>query len=219
MIIVPGVADVTPSVPISNQTGGRTYWIQCNKGTQVRVFDTYDWEVKSTFDPNNKGSRVSPSIVKLVGGSDIGGATLKEPLGGWDDPALGPIFATRNELPTPTSSPHATSSPDSTLNNTGNTAKPNRGAIIGGVIGACVVVLMGGVLIFFWKKKFSQAEPSEERGGEILRVELQGKIVAAELQEDYRLPELGESGKGVAADVPAEEANTIPIDHVSSPPR
>ena len=78
-IIVPGETNVT----VANQTTPEgdidTFWLECNTGTKVHVFDTFDWEFKSEFDPSNKGSKDPPSIVKLVGGNSTGGATVSHP--------------------------------------------------------------------------------------------------------------------------------------------
>ena len=155
------------------------YWLQCNKGTKVRVFDTYDWEFKSEFDPDNKGSKVPSAIVKLVGGNEAGGATLKKPKAGWDNPALDPIFSIRNELPLPDLSP--TPGLNTTLATaTGEPQPANKGAIIGGAVGGiCVVAVAVGVSIFFWKvhRKPSQEGPSGS--------ELQGADSRAELYGNY----------------------------------
>ena len=40
-----------------------------------------------------------PTIVDLVGGSHIGGASIKKPKAGWDNKAKGDIFSVRNPLP------------------------------------------------------------------------------------------------------------------------
>ena len=172
-----------------------THWFECNKGTKIRIFDTYDWDFKTEFDPDNKGSKVPPLIVDLVGGSDTGGATLTQPEAGWDTPALGPIFSTRNELPPPdlSSSPSAPneptdlpSSPPIETTNTAKskTAKSNKGTIIGGVIGGCFCVLVVSVLILFWKRH-RQAQPSAELYGADQRAELQMADPRAEMQVHY----------------------------------
>ena len=156
------------------------FWWECNKGTKIHVFDTYDWDFKTEFDPDHKGSKVPSPIVNLIGGSDTGGATLTQPEAGWDTAALGPIFSTRNELPPPdlSSSPSATNEPSTTASTTTpKTAKSNKGAIIGGVIGGCFCALVVGVVIFFWKRR--RQEPS---AGADFRAELHGADFIAELQ-------------------------------------
>ena len=176
---------------VSNQTttDGETdnFWLECNEGTKVRVFDTYDWEFKPEFDPHNKGPKVPPPIVKLVGGNDTGGATLNQPKAGWDSPALESIFLIRNQLPSdlpnttfPTNLPSG-----STSGETQNTTKPNKGAIIGGVIGGIFVISLAvGVLIFFLKKS-NQKEPRAELQHTNLKAELQGTPLRVELQGSY----------------------------------
>ena len=134
-IIIPGEVNVTTA---ANAT--YNHWLECNRGTAVHVFDTYDWEFKSEFDPDNKGSKVPPTISNLVGGNDTGGATNKQPEVGWDDMALGDIFSIRNQLP-----PEEFPNPP--------THQLNKKAIIGGTIGGvCAVVLTVGILIFLTKR-------------------------------------------------------------------
>ena len=124
-IIVPGGANVTVSNMTTTEGTIDTFWWECNKGTKVHVFDTYDWEFKPEFDPDNKGSGVPPLIVKLVGGSNIGGATLNQPKAGWDTIALGPLFSTRNQLPPDLKITHPTSL---------GSENSKKGPIIGGSI-------------------------------------------------------------------------------------
>ena len=242
-IIVPGEANVTVSNQTTTEGTIDKYWLECNKGTQVHVFDTYDWEFKPEFDPDNKGSQVPPPIVKLVGGNSTGGATLQKPKAGWDTPALGPIFLTRNELlpDLPTTSPglnftSPTNLPSvSTSGGAKNTPKSNKGAIIGGVIGGiCVVAFAVGALIFFLKKrqKSNQVES---------RVELQGADLSAELQgiSSYHHPgpynhhpgpyntphelhaqvphEMSAAGNYIPMK-PEGQEETILVDHISPPP-
>lgn len=230
MIIVPGEANVT--VP-ANMSAIDNYWLECNKGTEVRVFDTYDWEFKPEFNPSNKGPKVPPSIVQMIGGNSTGGATLKKPKAGWDNPALGPIFLTRNELlpdpPVTTPGGNMTFTSDlpsgSTSSAAQNTAKSNKGAIIGGVVGGiCVAAVVVGVLIFFLKRrqKSNQALSTAELQGAELRPELQGNHVYAgpyntpqELQ-GYEPQEMGVAPGGHYAPVkPEEQQEAVFVDHIS----
>ena len=190
------------------------WWLECNQDTKIRVFDTYDWEFKSEFDPNNKGSKVPPAIVKLIGGSDTGGATLHKPAAGWDNPALGPIFQIRNQLP-----PSDLSTPTSGLNSeTKKPAKPNKGAIIGGVIGGiCLVAFIVGVLIFFCRKKpqkHSQAQTGVELHGADFIAEMHANNSSHELYA-YEPLEIGVT-EGRYNGPPKED--TITVDHASPPP-
>ena len=192
---------------------GETYWVQCNQGNKVHVFDTYDWEFNSEFDPDNKGSRVPPQIFAQVGGSDTGGATLQQPAAGWDYQALGDIFSIRNELPpakeTQIPSTGSNTTSPATSQETQETAKSNKTnktAIIGGAVGgACAVALAIGILIFFIKKKkFSQLESSTtELDGAIYRHELQG----ANSQGAYELYTHQSQEMGVNGGIPAHGGN------------
>ena len=179
-IIVPGQANVTTAATTDNN-----FWIECNNFTSVHVFDTYDWVFKPEFDPDTKGSKVSPTIVNLIGGNDTGGATLKQPEAGWDDKALDIIFSIRNELPHqeklqfPLPNPITTSQPQSTpWDKTKQTTMSKKNAIIGGAVGGvCVLALTAGILIFYIKRyrKPRQQKPEKpELDGEDDRVELDG---------------------------------------------
>ena len=188
-IIVPGEANVT----VSNQTTTTgtidKNWLECNKGTKVHVFDTYDWEFKPEFDPDNKGSKVPAAIVKLVGGSATGGATLHQPKAGWDSPALGPIFLTRNELLPDL--PITTTGLNSTSSAAPDTAKSNNSVIIGGVAGGfCALALAVGTFIFFWKKrqvsgKSSQGESIAEFTAELHAADFRAELPWKDHQPDH----------------------------------
>ena len=54
-----------------------------------------------------------PTVFKLIGGNDTGGATVKQPQSGWDGEALGTIFSIQSELP-----PDEVQSPPPTQNAT-----------------------------------------------------------------------------------------------------
>ena len=155
LIIVPGEVDVTTAANSSDY-----HWSECNRGTAVHIFDTYDWEFKSEFDPDYKGSKVPPEVFYKIGGNETGGAERQQPRSGWDDKALGDIFSVRNQLPpddpnttSPTPPPN---DPNTTLPTTplswDKTHRSNKNAIIGGTVGGvCVVVLIVGILIFLIK--------------------------------------------------------------------
>ena len=194
-IIVPGEVNVR----VANSTD----WYECNRGTKVHVFDTFDWEFKSEFNPDNRGPKVPPSIVKQIGGNESGGATLTGPTS-WDDPTLGLIFAARNELPSeslatvsPVAPPEITVYPTSS-DNTDPSSK-DQGIIVGGAIGGfCVVALVVGVFIFFWKRRRvseSKAGLQEDHLGDMQQtdsiVELHGFDLRAELPGNYNDPNPG----------------------------
>ena len=198
----------------TDQGGSDNHWLKSNEGTKVHVFDTYDWEFKSEFDPDNKGSRVPLPIVGLVGGNNTGGATLNQPKAGWDDPALGPIFLKRNKLLPDTSSSLNITFPTNipsgeTAGETQNTEKLNKVAIIAGVVGAiCVITLTFGALIFF-RKKQQISESTPELPGHNPIIEIPGHNSITELPSDNSVPhELYADGLqeiGDTADRPSAE--------------
>lgn len=171
-IIIPGEVNVAPA-PTNN-----SYWSTCNQGTTIHVFDTYSWEFKPEFDPDNKGPKVPPTIVDLIGGNNSGAAREHKPKKGWDDMALGDIFSIRNQ-PLPEESPKPDPIPDPIPDPTPPTS--NKKAIIGGIIaGVCVVVLSTGTLIFLIKRC---RKPSQ------LESELHGTS-----HRCYELPQTGSEG-------------------------
>ena len=164
-IIVPGEVNVSTSAVVNN-----TMFLKCNMNTAVHVFDTYDWTFKSEFDPDNKGSKVPPVIVDLIGGGEKGSATLRQPKAGWDTKELGRVFQIRNQLPanvdgstnsanktTSTSTdspPYQTRYGDQQNTNGGdiNKSKSNSGAIAGGIVGGFVGLGLLG-LLFWWRRR------------------------------------------------------------------
>ena len=193
-IIIPGEVDVTPAANAS-----QNYLSVCNRGTAVHVFDTYDWEFKSEFDPDNKGSKVPPVVFYEVGGDETGGAINKQPEAGWDDKALEDIFSIRNQLPL--EDPNI-SSPTTTPSPLAQTHKSNKNVIIGGTIGGiCAVVLIVGILIFFIKGYRKPDSDKVELDGTghsryelyptgLERVELQGASYRRYELHAYEPPEL-----------------------------
>ncbi|KAF8422747.1 hypothetical protein EV426DRAFT_165093 [Tirmania nivea] len=162
-IIVPGEVNVSTSANVND-----TWFLECNLGTAVHVFDTYDWTFKDEFDPDNKGSKVPSVIVDLIGGDENGNAKLQQPKAGWDTKVLGSIFQTRNQLPPddePTISVNNTTSTNSSTHETGSNdgqnangsgdPKSNTAAITGGVVGGLVGLGLLLGLYFWWRKRQS----------------------------------------------------------------
>jgi len=154
-IIVPG------QVNLSNSSMPGVF-SDCNMGTDVHVFDTYDWTFKAEFDPDNKGSKVPPAIVELIGGDEKGNSKIQQPKAGWGTNELGRVFQIRNQLPAngggSTNSANKTST-NSSLDRPNvdggdmNESKSSRGAIAGGIVGGFVSLgfLLG--LLFWWMKR------------------------------------------------------------------
>ena len=218
-IIVPGDYNITAT------TKGN-FWTECNKGTPVHVFDTYDWEFKPEFDPENKGSKVPPTISDLVGGSDAGGATLKQPKAGWSDQVLGTTFSIRNQLapqeefqfPHTTSSTVSSTTSSTTPSTTSSTTsspqasswgetKPNKNAIIGGVVGGvCVVTLAAGALIFSVNRYRKPSQPQAvEISGENFRSELNGQSSNAQKPSQPQAVEI--SGENFRSELHGQSSN------------
>jgi len=196
-IIVPGEVDVNTS-----ETGRR--FSNCNMGTDVHIFDTYDWTFKVEFDPDNKGSKVPPAIVDLIGGDEKGNAKLREPKDGWNTKKLGQVFQIRNQLPA--NGGGSTNSTNKTSTNYPldrpnvdegdmSESKSSSAAIAGGIVGGFVSLgfLLG--LLFWWRKRQDAEEtalPELGASGYDGRPpqELQARPPLEELQA-YEPPEMG----------------------------
>ena len=199
-IIVPGEVNVSTSAAVNN-----SFFLKCNMGTAVHVFDTYDWTFKAEFDPDNKGSKVPPAIVDLIGGDEKGNAKLQQPKDGWDTKELGPIFQIRNQLPadvdgSPNSVNKTTSSTDSPpyqedqQKKDGSESGSNDGAIAGGTVGGFVGLSLLLGLLFWWRKRKSAEKTAlPELSANGAPQELQSYKMPQELQA-YEPPEMGETG-------------------------
>ena len=149
-IIVPGDVNVSTSAVVNN-----TFFLKCNMNTAVHIFDTYDWIFKAEFDPDNKGPKVPPAIVNLIGGDEKGSATLRQPKAGWDTKELGQVFQIRNQLPATvdgvTNSTNKTTTGYGDQENT-NGGDINESAIAGGIVGGSVCLGLLG-LLFWWRRR------------------------------------------------------------------
>lgn len=156
VLIVPG--NINASTP---QTAP-AFEYTCNNGTGVRIFDTQTWVFRETFDPTLTELGVPAPIVDLIGGTASGAAKVTTPSAGWQEKALGDIFAKRNK-------PIVYDDTDNTTTTTNTT---NSGGDTGGVpgplsgiskttiagIGAGVAIAVAAVLVVFccscgkWKR-------------------------------------------------------------------
>jgi len=179
------------------------FFSNCNMGTAVHVFDTYDWTFKAEFDPDNKGSKVSPAIVDLIGGDEKVNATLQQPKAGWDTKELGRVFQIRNQFPangnssTNPANKTSTNSPLDQPNMDGgdmNESKSSSGAIAGGIVGGFVGGFLLGLLFWWRKRQGAEKTALPELGASGYNgrppQELQARPPLEELQA-YEPPEMG----------------------------
>lgn len=110
--------------------------------------------------PNLTTYEVPPAIQSVVGGSADGGATSKEPAGGWSDSALAVYFGAKAQFdertPTRYIPPTATASVEPTP--TPAAEKSHTGAIVGGAVGGVVALIIFGVAIFFYLRRRKAAQ-------------------------------------------------------------
>jgi len=192
-IIVPGEVNVNQS-----------HFSNCNMGTAVHIFDTYDWTFKAEFDPDNKGSKMPPAIVDLIGGDEKGNAKLQQPKYGWGTKELGRVFQIRNQLPAngggSTNSVNKTSTnppfdrpnvDEEVMNEPKSSSRAIAGGIVGGFVG--LGFLLG--LLFWWRKRQGAEQTAlTELGASDYNgrppQELQARPPLEELQA-YEPPEMG----------------------------
>ncbi|OCK74540.1 hypothetical protein K432DRAFT_429967 [Lepidopterella palustris CBS 459.81] len=123
-------------------------------GSLNKTLNDCDWEVRgvaiydlsaalwgTVFNANAPAYNVTPAIVKAVGGTANGSATVKEPVGGYNNTALAAVMSatrTTSAVASASSTTSATSSPK---------RKPHAGEIVGAVIGslAFVAIAIGAV--------------------------------------------------------------------------
>lgn len=111
------------------------------------VFDISQSKWVTKLDPfNTNPAPVHRSVREVIGGDGFGGSKIKTPPAGWDNEKMKELFATRPKATTTTtpttstSTSSSTNSPDSV--STEDTSNVNRGAIIGGVAGGLVALLV-----------------------------------------------------------------------------
>lgn len=134
------------------------------------IFSLNDHSWKTNYDPGNGTGpyQIYSSISNVIGGDENGGADLKEPSGGFSDPALSTLLTieqkpTSTNPATPSSSSSSSSSPSATSTGSNNPVKKkiSGGAIAGIVIGVVLLICCSaGAAIFILLRKRSQHDAS-----------------------------------------------------------
>lgn len=136
--------------------------ITCLKET-IRVFDLNTATWLDQYDPSKWSNYTVPeAVVKVIGGTPTGGATLTTPSGGWEEDGLGKIFGTK--YPTERIKTYYPYQVEQPKNNTNPnvTPTPNEGGGSGvpaflppvlGVVLGLMFLTMIAVLILLWRRR------------------------------------------------------------------
>lgn len=112
------------------------------------VFDVTQSKWVTEFNPQKKGmAPVHPTISKAIGGNGEGKATTKDPKDGWSDEALKELFSlsqrgNTTESDDDSNSSGSTTESDGNSNSKSESSQINRGALIGGLSGGLVALLV-----------------------------------------------------------------------------
>ena len=143
----------------------------CDPQTKgVNVFDMSAVQWGSVYDHKAPGYEVPTKLQAVIGGNALGGATVVEPAGGFDEQGLAQMFGA-TWTPKPTSAPNNKSS-----------NMQLKGAIIGGAIGGVSLISLTASLAFVYRRRIRKLfageawHPEELDGGE--RAEVEGDIRA-----------------------------------------
>lgn len=136
----------------------------CSKNfPAIRVLDLSTFKWKSNWVGDPEPYTVPDAVTRIIGGSGQGGATMKQPKGGFDDSALNTIFARVAPRYTPPSVSAASGNPASNPDGNGDgPSKTNTGAIAGGVVGGVAALAIIATLVFFLRRRKRRENPRPE---------------------------------------------------------
>lgn len=125
----------------------------CNKDLPaIRALDLSTYKFTSTWTRSPEPYFVPDAVTRIIGGNGQGGATMKQPTGGFNDSALNTNFGHVVQRYTPIAAADASPTDDPSRNpdnNNDDASKSNTGAIAGGVIGGVVALAMAITAIVF----------------------------------------------------------------------
>ncbi|EON69431.1 hypothetical protein W97_08691 [Coniosporium apollinis CBS 100218] len=161
--------------------------LQCDRRAGVALFDLTALTWGSFFDAYAPAYQVPRKVVKVIGGSGDGKATMTKPLGGFAHPAISTMFN-----PPPTESPAAknlTSDPSTVPPSSEPHRDSNTAEIVGGVVGGVVgLAIIGGLIVWIMRSKSRkhrrQRSSAQELAGESACRGLAAKPPCEELPGD-----------------------------------
>ncbi|RYN19986.1 hypothetical protein AA0112_g10885 [Alternaria arborescens] len=164
--------------------------IRCDQQGGVALFDLSDCTWGSFYDTNAPGYEVPTKLVERIGGT-AGGATVVEPVSGYDHPAISVMF----------NRPAATSSlSDLSVHPDGIKSSHIAGAVVGAVGGSFILAILLVWAIKWRRKTLHAAKPDtaiaqEKEDDFSITQELPAKSMRVELDEQRYIAELdGETG-------------------------
>ncbi|KAL5331048.1 hypothetical protein ACEPPN_000577 [Leptodophora sp. 'Broadleaf-Isolate-01'] len=167
--------------------------VTCDQKEDVALFDLSALTWGSFFDAYAPQYQVPKSVVDTIGGSGDGGATITQPVGGFDHAAILTMFNPPTIIPPTVTPPLKT--PDTHPHHEGN-AGDIAGAVIGAAVGLAIVI---GLNVWILRRKSGkdryQVSPPQELTGESIRRELAATPPCQELPAEMRQ----------AVELPAEE--------------
>ena len=101
----------------------------------VSVLDISDIIWQSTYDAHATEYRIPPQVVAAIGGDRSGGATMRQPIKGFDQEGLAQIFRTT------TKTSHRPR------------LRPSAPYIIGGIVGGVTIIGVAGGFVFFYRRR------------------------------------------------------------------
>ena len=143
---------------------------RCNESLPaVRALDLSTFKWSDTWDGSPEPYYVPDVVTRIIGGTRNGGATKKQPDGGFNDSALNSIFSNVAARYTPVASTRSDSGNSSSHpggGGGGSTSKTNTGAIAGGTVGGVAFIAIIATIIFILlrrRKRRSNAPPLDPR--------------------------------------------------------
>ncbi|PSN64586.1 hypothetical protein BS50DRAFT_77876 [Corynespora cassiicola Philippines] len=132
----------------------------------LRLFDmtSLNWTSRYEAPTTTSAYAVPSAIYNIIGGDSDGGATKSAPSAGFNTPGLEAVLNGESpETPMPTGS-GSPSDPDDngSLQDSRSSSNPNKGVIIGAVVGGIVgLAIISAALFFFLRKRKSKPEPAK----------------------------------------------------------
>jgi hypothetical protein len=129
----------------------------------IRVLDLSTFRWKSNWVGGPEPYTVPDAVTRIIGGNGQGGATMKQPKGGFNDSALNNAFAQvapRYTLPSVSAASGNPGSNDGSQSNGSDdgSSKINTGAIAGGAVGGVAALAIIAALVFFFLRRRKRRE-------------------------------------------------------------
>ena len=136
----------------------------CNRSlSALRALDLTTFKWSDRWNGSPEPYSVPDAVTRIIGGNGGGGATMKQPNGGFNDSALNSVFAAVAARYTPIATRQSVSGGSSPSFNGGDSPArgTNTGAIAGGVVGGiALLALILAVVFILMRRRKRSAKPS-----------------------------------------------------------